>query len=63
MSESYQTEKKCFVLLDDEQKLTHNFSVLMSNNSNLPNFTLPSEGFIWQNFKRFCLAETLKRHQ
>ncbi|GAA6206534.1 sigma-54 dependent transcriptional regulator [Thalassotalea sp. SU-HH00458] len=52
-----------FVLLDDEQELTHNFNVLTSNNSNLPDFTLPSEGFNWENFERFCLAATLKKHQ
>mgnify|MGYP000041201757 FL=1 len=52
-----------FVLLDDEQELTHNFNALASNNSNLPDFKLPDESFNWENFERFCLAETLKKHQ
>lgn len=55
-----------FVLLDDEQELTQNFSSSQgkqTNNANIPKLSFPNEGFDWEQFERHCLAQTLKINQ
>jgi two-component system NtrC family response regulator len=55
-----------FVLLDDEQELTQNFTHSINTtktNGELPEFIFPKTGFDWELFERHCLAQSLKMHQ
>jgi len=55
-----------YVLLDDEEELTQNIgadSSSIQNLGDLPNFEMPSSGFNWEQFERYCLSQALNMNQ
>ncbi|NMP33114.1 sigma-54-dependent Fis family transcriptional regulator [Thalassotalea sp. M1531] len=54
-----------FVLLNDEEELTHLPSVgkIQANNEKLPNVSFPDIGYNWDDFERFCLEQALENQQ
>ena len=55
-----------YVLLDDEEELTQSiFPNVLSegNQSGLPHFEMPTSGFNWEQFERYCLSQALKINQ
>jgi len=55
-----------YVLLDDEEELTQHIfpNVINDQNENgLPPFEMPTSGFNWEKFERYCLSEALKINQ
>ncbi|OKY24780.1 sigma-54 dependent transcriptional regulator [Thalassotalea sp. PP2-459] len=52
-----------FVLLNDDTELTGSSDIKSNLASDIPTFSLPPDGFNWEQFECHCLAETLKMHQ
>jgi two-component system NtrC family response regulator len=55
-----------YVLLDDEEELTQNMIVNFTDSldsTDFPRFKMPSAGFNWEQFERYCLSQALEINQ
>jgi len=55
-----------YVLLDDEEELTQNMVVNFTgslDSTDFPRFKMPTSGFNWEQFERYCLSQALEINQ